>query len=144
MQDRTTIRTYSELAKLDRFEDRFEYLSIPGQVGEDTFGFDRYLNQKFYKSDKWKRIRHAVIMRDNGCDLGVRGEEINSPITIHHMNPVDVEDIKNQSDYLLNPEYLISVSYDTHNAIHYGNSNSLRKRQPVIRSRDDQCPWKHN
>ena len=135
------IRTYSELKKLQTFEERFEYLRLRGQVGQDTFGFDRYMNQAFYKSTEWKSIRNYVIVRDNGCDLGLDGYEIHGQILIHHMNPILPDDIKNSTDFLLNPEYLISTVLTTHNAIHYGDKTLLSKA-PIERTRNDTCPWR--
>ena len=138
----TTIRTYSQLKQLQTFEERYDYLKLGGVVGEDTFGFDRYLNQNFYRSREWKRVRDEVIMRDNGCDLGVDGHEIRGKILIHHMNPITSEDIHRVSDYLLNPEYLICVAHRTHNAIHYGDE-SLIVTSPIERTQNDTCPWRH-
>ena len=138
----TTIRTYSQLKRLQTFEERYDYLKLGGVVGEDTFGFDRYLNQNFYRSREWKRVRDEVIMRDNGCDLGVDGHEIRGKILIHHMNPITSEDIHRVSDYLLNPEYLICVTHRTHNAIHYGDE-SLIVTAPIERTQNDTCPWRH-
>ena len=135
------IRTYTDLVLLPTFEERYRYLRLNGQVGEDTFGFDRYLNQVFYRSQKWKSIRDQVIIRDNGCDLGIDGREIHGRIYIHHMNPITLKDIEKESAFLLDPEYLISVTHDTHNAIHYGDENLLIK-PPVARSRNDTCPWR--
>ena len=143
MKTMTTIRTYSELCQLSTFEDRFDYLRLNGSVGKDTFGFDRYLNQQFYRSREWKRIRDLVILRDNGCDLGVEGYEIRGRILIHHMNPISIEDLQHMSDFLMNPEYLICVSHRTHNAIHYGDE-SLIVSAPIERSQNDTCPWRHN
>ena len=137
-----SIRTYSELITLPTFEERYEYLRIGGKVGEETFGFDRYLNQAFYKSKEWLAIRDEVIVRDNGCDLGVEGREINGKILIHHMNPITVKDILERSDFLLNPEYLISTIKNTHDAIHYGDS-SLLVKDPIERRKNDTCPWRH-
>lgn len=140
---RTNIRTYSELMKLSTFEERYEYLRLGGQVGEETFGFDRYLNQIFYKSPEWLRVRNYVITRDGGCDLAMSDREIReAKILIHHMNPITKEDILNRSDYLLNPEYLICTIKNTHDAIHYGDSELLYK-DPVERSKNDTCPWRH-
>lgn len=136
-----SIKTYSELIKLSTFEERFEYLKIGGKVGVDTFGFDRYLNQIFYRSDEWKSIRDEVIIRDNGCDLGIEGREIYSRIIVHHMNPITKDDILNRSDFLLNPEFLICTIKLTHDAIHYGDS-SILFTEPVIRTKNDTCPWK--
>lgn len=138
-----TIRTYSELVSLPTFEERFKYLQLNGRVGEETFGFDRYLNQVFYRSDEWRRIRDEVILRDNGCDLGVEGREIHGRILIHHMNPITKEDILKRSDYLLNPEYLICTVKSTHDAIHYGDENLLIKG-PVERHKNDTCPWRRD
>lgn len=136
------IRTYAELSTLLTFEERYRYLRLNGSVGETTFGFDRYINQKFYRSAEWKQIRNYVIVRDNGCDLGVDGYEIHEKILIHHMNPIALNDIQNASDYLLNPDYLISVTLATHNAIHYGDE-TLLIRAPTERRPNDTCPWKH-
>lgn len=135
------IRTHSELITHSTFEDRFEYLSLKGQVGQETFGFDRYLNQKFYRSREWKQIRDLVIVRDSGCDLGILGREIRSHIIIHHMNPLMLNDITDSTEYLLDPEYLICVSHNTHQAIHYGDA-SLLIADPVVRTKNDTCPWK--
>lgn len=136
-------RTYSELKQLETFEERYEYLKLGGKVGEDTFGFDRYLNQIFYKSKEWESIRNEVILRDNGCDLGIPDREIRGDrILVHHMNPITKEDILNRSDILLNPEYLITTVKSTHDAIHYGNSE-LPSQKPVVRSKNDTCPWRH-
>ena len=143
MKMRTNIRTYSELIKLPTFKERYEYLRLGGRVGEDTFGFDRYLNQAFYKSEEWKFIRDHVIIRDNGCDLGIEGHEIFGRILIHHMNPIRKEDIINRSDILLNPEYLICTIKNTHDAIHYGDKNLL-VIAPIERKKNDTCPWRHN
>lgn len=137
----TKIRTYSELIKLNTFEERFRYLQIGGRVGEETFGFDRYLNQIFYKSDEWLRVRDEVIVRDNGCDLGIAGHKIYGRILVHHMNPIRIEDILNRSEFLLNPEYLISTVKLTHDAIHYGDE-SLLIRAPIQRYKNDTCPWR--
>ena len=143
MKMTTNIRTYSELITLPTFKERYEYLRLGGRVGEDTFGFDRYLNQAFYKSEEWRSIRDHVITRDNGCDLGMEGHEIFGRILIHHMNPIRKEDIINRSDILLNPEYLICTIKNTHDAIHYGDE-SLLVIAPVERRKNDTCPWKHN
>ena len=135
------IKTYSELIKLKTFEERYEYLKLGGIVGKETFGFDRYLNQTFYKTDEWLSIRDHVIVRDNGCDLGIEGREIHSRILVHHMNPITKEDILSRSEYLLNPEYLICTIKSTHDAIHYGDESLLIKI-PVERRKNDTCPWK--
>lgn len=136
------IRSYSELIALPTFEERFEYLKLNGRVGKDTFGFDRYLNQTFYRSSKWKSIRDQVIIRDNGCDLGIYGYDITGRILIHHMNPITMDDIEKESDFLLDPEYLICTTHNTHNAIHYGNDN-LTIKLPMERTPNDTCPWKN-
>ena len=142
--NQTIIRTYSELMTLDTFEDRFLYLKLDGSIGQDTFGFDRYLNQLFYRSPEWKQIRKFIITRDMGCDLAILDHEIiNQQIIIHHMNPLTKEDIINKSDYLLNPEYLICTTKRTHNAIHYGDERLLDPIIPIVRTKNDQCPWKH-
>lgn len=136
----TIIRTYNELIQLRTFDERYEYLRLNGKVSDLTFGFDRYLNQVFYKSDVWKKTRNDIIIRDLGYDIGIKGYEIYDRIIIHHMNPICVEDILDNTDYLINPNYLITTSLNTHNAIHYG------KRSPNIiteRRIGDTCPWKH-
>ena len=142
------IKTYSEMITLNSFEDRFDYLRLGGAVGEETFGFDRYLNQSFYKSEEWLRVRDYVIVRDTKhfdyCqDLGVEGHDIIGRILIHHMNPISKADILNRSEILLDPEYLISVSDNTHRAIHYGDKNLLITA-PIERVRNDTCPWRRN
>lgn len=143
MKNQKIIRTYSELIKIPTFEERYEYLRLGGKVGEETFGFDRYLNQIFYKSKEWLSIRNYVITRDGGCDLAIPDREIiGSRILIHHMNPITVDDILNRSDFLLNPEYLICTIKNTHDAIHYGDSKLLYK-DPIVRSKNDTCPWRH-
>ena len=136
-----SIRAYSELITLPTFEERFRYLQLEGKVGEDTFGHDRYLNQMFYTSDEWRRIRRDVIVRDNGCDLGIQDREIHGLIIIHHMNPITVEDIINRSEFLLNPEYLISTVKNTHDAIHFSDERILIT-DPIERRPNDTCPWK--
>ena len=135
------IKTYSELITIPTFEERFEYLKLDGQVGVETFGFDRYLNQAFYKSDEWLSIRDYVITRDNGCDLGMEGYEIYGRILIHHINPITKDDIIQRSRILLDPENLITTVKRTHDAIHYGDSNLLMKA-PIERRKNDTCPWR--
>lgn len=135
------IRTYSELSKLKTFEERYKYLRLDGEVGAETFGFDRFMNQVFYKSREWKSVRDTVIIRDNGCDLGMEGYEIYGRILIHHMNVISKQDIENRSKYLLDPEYLICTTHGTHNAIHYGDDGLLIKT-PIERNKNDMCPWK--
>ena len=135
------IRSYSELRRITTFKERYKYLQLGGIVGKDTFGFDRYLNQIFYRSQKWRSIRDQVIIRDNGCDLGVEGYDIYGRILIHHMNPITLEDIEKESDFLLNPEYLICTTHNTHNAIHYGDEKLLITA-PIERTKNDTCPWR--
>ena len=136
------IKTYSKLITIPTFEERFEYLKLDGQVGVETFGFNRYLNQAFYKSDEWLSIRDYVITRDNGCDLGMEGYEIYGRILIHHINPITKDDIIQRSRILLDPENLITTVKRTHDAIHYGDSNLLMKA-PIERRKNDTCPWRH-
>lgn len=138
---RMIIKSYSELKRLSTFEERFEYLKLNGKVGQDTFGFDRVFNQMFYRSKEWKRLRDYVIARDNGCDLGIEGREIYTRPIIHHMNPITLDDIRESSEILMNPEYLITTVHSTHNAIHYGDA-SLLPKDPIIRTKNDTCPWK--
>lgn len=135
------MRTYSELILLPTFEERFEYLKLDSRVGEATFGFERYLNQNFYHSYEWKQIRRDVILRDNGCDLGVEGYDIFGPIIVHHMNPVTSNDIVLATKELMNPEFLISTRLETHNALHFGDISLLNNR-PIERRPGDTCPWK--
>lgn len=135
------IRTYSELSKLTTFEERYRYLRLGGHVGEETFGFDRWINQMFYKDPEWLKIRDEVIIRDNGCDLGIEGREIYSRIIVHHMNPITKADILDRSEFLLNPEYLICTVKNTHDAIHYGDENLLITL-PMERNVNDTCPWR--
>lgn len=136
----TKVRSYSELRRLEFFEERYEYLKLNGEVGRSTFGFDRYLNQKFYTSYEWKMARREVILRDNGCDLGISGYEINSSLLIHHMNPIIVEDIIHGEEWIFDPEYLITTTKTTHNAIHFGNEKILPKIV-VSRSSNDTKLW---
>ena len=136
------VKTYSELITIPTFEERFEYLKLDGQVGVETFGFNRYLNQVFYKSDEWLSIRDDIITRDNGCDLGMEGYEIYGRILIHHINPITKDDIIQRSRILLDPENLITTVKRTHDAIHYGDSNLLMKA-PIERRKNDTCPWRH-
>lgn len=136
-----SIKTYSELATLPTFEERYQYLRLEGKVGADTFGFDRYLNQILYRSPRWKEARRFVILRDNGCDLGIEDREITGRLIVHHMNPITIEDIEKESDFLFNPEYLICTAHITHNAIHYGDE-SLLITEPIERKQNDTCPWR--
>ena len=134
------IRTYSELRRLETFEERYEYLELRGRVGNATFGFDRYLNQQFYTSSQWKLLRHQVIVRDGGCDLGIDGFEIHFRPIIHHLNPMTVSDVVNGDDSILDPEFLITTTHQTHNAIHFGDKRLLR-RPFVDRSHGDTKLW---
>ena len=134
------IRSYSELITFETFEERFNYLKLKGEVGKETFGFDRYLNQIFYKDPEWLRVRDKVIVRDNGCDLGILDREIYSRILVHHMNPITKEDILSKSKYLLDPEYLICTTKNTHDAIHYSDDSILKEL--INRTKNDTCPWR--
>lgn len=137
------IRTYSELITLPTFEERYRYLRLGGRVGVDTFGFDRWINQLFYKDDEWLAVRDEVIIRDNGCDLGMTDRKIETKILVHHMNPITKEDILRRSEFLLNPEYLICTIKNTHDAIHYGDESKLILA-PIQRAKNDTCPWRRN
>lgn len=134
------IRTYSELSQLETFEERFEYLRLGGITGRATFGFDRWVNQGFYHSQEWKNTRSAVIVRDNGCDLGIPGFEIASGLIVHHMNPISLEVITQGEDWIIDPNFLITTTLQTHNAIHYGDA-SLLPRGPIVRERGDTKLW---
>lgn len=136
------MRTYSELIMLPTFEERFQYLKLGGTVGQITFGYERYLNQLLYSSDEWKRCRRKVIIRDLGCDLACEGYELQDKILIHHMNPITVDDILQRNPRVFDLENLICTSHNTHNAIHYGDE-SLLLRAPIVRTKNDMCPWKH-
>lgn len=136
------IRTYSELIKLPTFKERFNYLKLDSLVGKETFGYDRYINQQLYqRNPRWKRARDKVIIRDNGCDLGVEGYEIFGKIIVHHMNPITMDDILNDRDWIYDPEFLICTVHNTHNAIHYGDEQLLMTA-PTVRTKNDTCPWK--
>lgn len=135
-------RTYSELIEIPTFEERYRYLKLNGVIGEDTFGYDRYLNQLFYRSKEWRSIRNQVLLRDNGFDLACDGYTIPGKVLIHHMNPITLRDIQQRNDEILNPEYLICVSLDTHNAIHYGDDSRILTVEPIVRTRNDTCPWR--
>ena len=135
------IRTYTELIQLPTFKERYDYLRLGAIVGQDTFGFDRYLNQRFYHSKEWQQIRRNVIIRDEGRDLAMPGYEIQNGIYIHHMNPITTKDLNDVTEFLLNPEYLVCVTQQTHNAIHYGDA-SLLPQLPVERRPNDTCPWR--
>jgi hypothetical protein len=133
-------RTYSELCQLETFEERFRYLELGGIVGGLTFGFDRWVNQGFYHSSEWRSVRNEVIVRDNGCDLGVPGYEIASGLLVHHMNPISLQDIEHGEEWIIDPNVLITTSLQTHNAIHYGDE-SLLPKGPVERKPGDTTLW---
>ena len=137
-----SIRTYSELITIPTFEERFEYLQLKGSVGKDTFGYDRYLNQVLYRSPEWKRLRNQIIIRDGGCDLACDGYDIYGKVLIHHMNPITVEDVLARSRKVFDPDNLVCVTHNTHNAIHYGDSNLL-VTGVITRTKNDTCPWRH-
>lgn len=134
------IRSYSDLRRLETFEERFAYLSMKGEVGEATFGFDRWINQLFYRSWEWRNARDFVILRDEACDLGIPGYDIHSQLMVHHMNPIAAKDIIDHEEWILNPEYLITTTHRTHNAIHYGDESQIR-RPPVERTAGDTKLW---
>ena len=140
----SVIRTYTELIKLPDFISRYEYLRLGGKVGEDTFGFDRWLNQDFYTSKEWRKFRREIISRDLGCDLACKDRPFlqGETVIIHHMNPIDKNDILNHTEFLMDPEYVIATSSETHNAIHYGDRSLLKVFEPVVRKQNDQCPWR--
>ena len=133
------IRCYNDLVQLNTFEERFRYLQLNGSVGFDTFGFDRWMNQKFYGSKEWKIVRDKVIARDNACDLGLEGEDIYGRIYIHHMNPITPDEIHHGADNLFNIDFLICCTHDTHNAIHYGTE--IKKKELIIRTPRDTILW---
>lgn len=137
------IRTYTELIQIPTFLERYRYLKLGGKVGEETFGWERYLNQKFYRSEEWRRFRRQIILRDHGCDLADLDHEFaeGERVIIHHMNPIDTKDIVYQTEYLMNPEYVISVRDRTHKAIHYGDDSLIMEYEPIIRRPGDTCPW---
>ena len=137
-----SIKTYSELITIPTFEERFEYLQLKGSVGKDTFGYDRHLNQVLYRSPEWKRLRNQIIIRDCGCDLACEGYDIHSKVLIHHLNPITVEDVIARSRKVFDPDNLVCVSHNTHNAIHYGDVDLLATG-PIIRTKNDTCPWRH-
>ena len=136
------VKTYSELIRLEKYMDRYQYLMLNGRVGQETFGYERFLNQSLYKSYEWRSVRDEVIVRDHGCDLGMEGYEIYGSIIVHHMNPITMDDIQNRNEDIFNPEYLVSTSFSTHNAIHYGDEGLLIT-EPIIRTKNDTCPWKN-
>lgn len=136
------IRTYTDLVSIPTYIDRFRYLKLSGHIGEDTFGYDRYLNQQLYKSATWRQLRAQIITRDLGCDLAHPDFEIVGSIIIHHLNPITKSDVLERSNYLLNPEFLVCVSDNTHKAIHYGDESLLLPYEPVVRTPHDTCPWR--
>lgn len=136
------IRTYSDLISIPTYLERFRYLKLSGTIGDDTFGYDRYLNQQLYKSTSWRQLRQHIITRDMGCDLAHPDFEIAGSIIIHHLNPITKSDVLERSDYLLNPEFLVCVSENTHKAIHYGDESLLLTYEPVVRTPNDTCPWR--
>ena len=138
-----SIRTYTELIQIPTFLERYRYLKLGGKVGEETFGWERYLNQKFYRSNEWRRFRREIIIRDHGCDLADLDHEFaeGERVIIHHMNPIDTKDIVYQTEYLMNPEYVISVRDRTHQAIHYGDDSLIMEYEPIVRRPGDTCPW---
>ena len=143
----TMSKSYSELIKLDTFEDRFDYLSLDGIIGKETFGFDRWVNQRFYTSKEWKKVRDFVITRDGGCDLAIPDRKLyygsaRAKIIVHHINPISLDDIENSTSYLLDPENLITTSELTHDAIHFGNKDILVSSILVVRQKNDTCPWR--
>ena len=137
-----SIKTYSELITIPTFEERFEYLQLKGSVGKDTFGYDRHLNQVLYRSSEWKRLRNQIIIRDGGCDLACDGYDIYGKVLIHHLNPITVEDVLARSRKVFDPDNLVCVSHNTHNAIHYGDVDLL-VTGPIIRTKNDTRPWRH-
>lgn len=140
----TNIKTYSELITIPTFKERYEYLRLGGKIGVETFGYDRWLNQMFYGSAEWRRFRRDIIVRDMGCDLGIADREIEDKIFIHHINPIPKRAIElRQLEILINPENAICTSFNTHNAIHYGDA-SLLITEPIERKQFDTCPWRQN
>ena len=137
-----SIRTYCELITIATFKERFEYLQLKGSVGKDTFGHDRYLNQVLYRSPEWKRLRNQIIIRDGGCDLACDGYDIYDKVLIHHLNPITVEDVLARSRKVFDPDNLVCVTHNTHNAIHYGDTDLLITG-PITRTKNDTCPWRH-
>lgn len=134
-------KSYLELIQIPTFQERYEYLKIGGRIGEETFGFDRHLNQTLYRSSEWKRFRRQIIIRDKGCDLGCEGYELYDKILIHHINPITIDDVLNRAPCIFDPNNVICTSLNTHNAIHYGDSELL-VTEPIERTKNDTCPWK--
>ena len=140
-----SIRTYTELIQIPTFIERYRYLKLGGKIGEETYGWERYLNQNFYNSYEWRQFRRQIIIRDFGCDLGVEGHEFapGEIIFIHHMNPINTQDIVNQTEFLMNPEYVISCRKRTHDAIHYGDESLITPYELTVRAPNDTCPWRN-
>lgn len=136
------LRSYTELSKLKTFEERLQYASLKGTVGEETFGSNRWINQRFYTSSEWRRVRNKVIVRDMGCDLGVLGHEIHGKIIVHHMNPITVDDIVYKTKYLLDPEFLVCVSFDTHELLTFSDTAHNLPHTTTERKPNDTCPWR--
>ena len=134
-------KSYLELIHIPTFQERYEYLKIGGRIGEETFGFDRHLNQTLYRSSEWKRFRRQIIIRDKGCDLGCEGYELYDKILIHHINQITIDDVLNRASCIFDPNNVICTSLNTHNAIHYGDSELL-VTEPIERTKNDTCPWK--
>ena len=134
-------KSYLELIQIPTFQERYEYLKIDGRIGEETFGFDRHLNQTLYRSSEWKRFRRQIIIRDKGCDVGCEGYELYDKILIHHINPITINDVLNRASCIFDPNNVICTSLNTHNAIHYGDSELL-VTEPIERTKNDTCPWK--
>lgn len=143
MITKTSIKTYSELITIPTFLERYRYLKIGGRIGEETFGYDRYLNQTLYRSPEWKRFRRDMILRDNGLDLACDGYEIYEKILVHHIDPITPRDVIRRDPKIFDPENVVCVSLNTHNAIHYGDE-SLLMLDPIVRTKNDTCPWKRN
>jgi hypothetical protein len=141
MKKKMILKNYSELIQFDNFIDRFNYLKLSGVVGASTFGYDRYLNQALYASKEWRRFRNRIIVRDNGCDLGLEGYEISSRLLVHHINPITSEQLESDDSLIFDPNNVICVSHNTHEAIHYSDDNLLEK-DPIIRKQNDTCPWR--
>ena len=139
-----TIRTYTELIQFPTFLERYQYLKLGGEVGRETFGWERYLNQNFYRSLEWRRFRNQIILRDNGCDLACEGHEFanGERIIIHHLNPIETDDIVYRTEFLMNPEYAVAVRDRTHQAIHYGDDSLILEYEPIVRAPNDTCPWR--
>lgn len=137
------MKTYSELIKLKTFEERYDYLKLDGSVGFETFGSERYLNQRFYTTPEWRTARRKAIVRDHGCDMGIEDRPINSKIIIHHIDPITIDDVLNRSSKLFDLDNLICVSFDTHLAIHYGDKGLLTPTKPIERTPNDTCPWRN-